>query len=89
MSQNRASPSGPFALSGVASLLDTDPQGVVTVLVPVPVGAIVLVTRATNSVAHGVAEWAALGVFVPADRKSFTITCKNGADTSDIDWIIL
>lgn len=34
-------------------------------------------------------NWGALGVFVAADRASFTITSSNGNDTSVINWIIL
>ena len=54
-----------------------------------PVGAQVFVSRDSVTDPAVPTNWGALGVFVAADRASFTITSSNGNDTSVINWIIL
>ena len=85
MSNARTAPSGPFATSGAATLA----TGLKKVTQAVPAGSQVIVTRDSVVDPAVPTNWGALGVFVAADRASFTITSSNGNDTSVINWIIL
>lgn len=84
MSNARTAPSGPFAPSGTATLV----AGLVTVAVPVPVGAQVTLTRVAADATTHVATWGALGVFVATDRLSFVIVSSLNTDVSVIGYSV-